>query len=323
MLIRNPHSNRENSFRAIYDNADSISLLQDKDKLPDFPFLVDVELTNHCNLSCIMCPRHAMKRDKGFMSEEIFKGVVEECAQRKTPIRLIRFGEPFLHPKIVEFCRHAKSNELMVHVTNNGLAINEADMQALVDLAVDSVIFSFQGTTKERYETIRNNCMYDKLVHSIKRLLKIRGDRDKPFIHVSTTVLDDSKTEISRFVDYWASMVDSVGVGKTLLYTVPTDDLEPSLARKIRELRRSETIKRVYGPCKEVFQKLSVDWDGRITCCCGDFDQFLTVGDIRESSLSHVWNKGRRLAIYRELLGAGLHKSLKLCSSCYPTYEEI
>ncbi|MGB6063973.1 MAG: radical SAM protein [Desulfomonilaceae bacterium] len=323
MLIQNPNSNRENPFRSVYDNPEFVSILQNTHRLPSFPFLVDIELTNHCNLSCIMCPRHAMKRDKGFMSGEIFKRVVEECAQHSTPIRLIRFGEPFLHPKIVEFCRYAKSNDLMVHITNNGLVIKETDMQALVDLAVDSIIFSFQGTTRERYQTIRNNCMYDKLVHTIKRLVEIRGDREKPFIHVSTTVLDDSKMEIGQFVDNWATVVDSVGVGRTLLYTIPTDDLEPSLAKKIRELRRSETIKRVYGPCREVFQKLSVDWDGTITCCCGDFDRLLAVGHIRKSSLSHVWNNSRRLAIYRELLEAREHKSLKLCSTCYPTYEEI
>ncbi len=323
MLIHNPSSKRENSFRAIYDNAEFTSVLKNKDKLPDFPFLVDIELTNHCNLACIMCPRHAMKRDKGFMSEEIFKRIIDECAKHKTPIRLIRFGEPFLHPNIIEFCRYAKSKKLMVHITNNGLAIKESHINALVDLEVDSVIFSFQGTTKERYQAVRNNCLYDKLSNAIRRLVHIRGDREKPFIHVSTTVLDDSKAEIKGFVDYWANIVDSVGVGKTLLYTIAVDDLDPSLAKKIQELRKTESIKRAYGPCTEVFQKLSVDWDGKITCCCGDFDQLLTVGDIRESTLSHVWNYSRPLSIYRELLSAGLHKSLNLCSTCYPTYEEI
>jgi len=323
MLIHNPHSKRENPFRTLYDNAGFASVLQNKDRLPDFPFLVDIELTNHCNLACIMCPRHAMKRDKGFMSEDIFRKIIDECAKYKTPIRFIRFGEPFLHPKIIGFCQYAKSKKLVLHITNNGLALEERHMHALVDLAVDSVIFSFQGTTKERYQSIRNNCLYDKLTDAIKRLVHLRGDREKPFIHVSTTVLDDSEAEISQFVEYWAHTVDSVGVGKTLLYTIPVDGLEPSLARKIRELRKTETIKKVYGPCTEVFQKLSVDWDGKITCCCGDFDQLLTVGDIRESTLSRVWNHSRHLAIYRELLQAGLHKSLNLCSTCYTTYEEL
>jgi MoaA/NifB/PqqE/SkfB family radical SAM enzyme len=106
MLIHNPHSKRENPFRTIYDNADFASVLQNKHRLPDFPFLVDIELTNHCNLACIMCPRHAMKRDKGFMSDEIFRKIIDECAKYKTPIRFIRFGEPFLHPNIVEFCEY-------------------------------------------------------------------------------------------------------------------------------------------------------------------------------------------------------------------------
>ncbi len=323
LLIRNPHSKRENPFRAVYDNTDFVSVLEDKDKLPRFPFLVDIELTNHCNLGCVMCARHVMKRDKGFMSEEIFMKVVDECAEHSTPVRFIRYGEPFLHTNILEFCEYAKSRGLLVHITTNGLAVTERHMQSLVGLAVDSVIFSFQGTTKERYECIRNNGVYDKLRDTIERLVHVRGDRDKPFIHVSTTVLDDSQAEVDRFVEHWVHLVDSVGVGKTKLDLISVDDLEPALGRKIRDLKKNQTLEKVYRPCTEVYQKLSVDWDGQITCCCGDFDQLLTVGNIGESTLSHVWNHGRRLAVYREMLDAQLHRSLNLCSTCYHTYEEF
>lgn len=129
MMFVNPNSDRQNPFRQIYDNKYFKNILKYKDKLPEFPFIVDVELTNHCNLRCIFCGQQAMTREKGYMSEEIFKKIVDECAEYSTPIRMIRWGEPFLHPKIFEFCEYAKSKGLWVHITTNGLLLDDKKLK--------------------------------------------------------------------------------------------------------------------------------------------------------------------------------------------------
>ena len=132
MMFKNPNSKRENPFRKIYDSEEFKSILQRKENIPKFPFLVDVELTNHCNLKCIFCGQQAMTRPKGFMSEN-FKKIVNECSQYNTPIRFIRWGEPFLHPNIIEFSKYVKSKGLLLHITTNGLAMKESDIKALIE----------------------------------------------------------------------------------------------------------------------------------------------------------------------------------------------
>ncbi len=37
-----------------------------------FPLYINLELTNDCNLSCLMCPRDKMKRDVGHMQKDTF-----------------------------------------------------------------------------------------------------------------------------------------------------------------------------------------------------------------------------------------------------------
>ena len=106
MLFKNPNSNRENPFNKIYRDEKFSNILQNKENLPDFPYFIDIELTNHCNLQCVFCGQQAMYRHKGFMSEELLKKIADECSQFNTPIRFIRWGEPFLHPKIIEFCEY-------------------------------------------------------------------------------------------------------------------------------------------------------------------------------------------------------------------------
>ncbi len=324
MRLENPKSKRVNPFRDVYDNAEFKTVLQHKDALPDFPYLVDIELTNKCNLQCIFCGQQAMTREKGFMSQEIFKKIIDECALHKTPIRFIRFGEPTLHPKIIEFCQYVKSKGLPLHITTNGLLLNEDKMKALIAAGVDSMIFSFQGATKEQYEIMRQNHQYDRLIANILSLVKLRGDKPKPYIHISSTVTNESKKEIENFMDYWDNIVDGVGIGKTNLSRLSTQQIKSfESIGKLELLRKQETIKKVYSPCTEVYQKLSIDWDGKVTCCCGDFDRFLIVGDVSDSTLSEIWNNRKELKIFRQLLDANAHRSLTLCSTCYHTYEEF
>lgn len=323
MMFKNPKSKRENPFRKIYDSKEFRTVLQHKDTLRNFPFLVDVELTNHCNLKCIFCMQQAMTRPKGFMSEGIFKKVVDECSEFNTPIRLIRVGEPSLHPKIIDFCKYAKSKGLLLHITTNGF-IKETDMNSLIELGLDSLIFSFQGATKEQYEIMRNNHRYDELKANVLKMVELRGNKEKPFIHISCTMTDESKEEIDIFVNYWGHIVDFVGIGKTNLSNLSASQIKSfETIGKLELLKKQETIKKEYRPCTEVYQKLSVDWDGKVTCCCGDFDNFLTVGDLNKSILYDIWNNSRELKIFREMLNNNMHKSLTLCSTCYPTYEEF
>ena len=324
MMFKNPDSARKNPFRKIYDDENFKHILQNKKKLPKFPFLIDLELTNYCNLQCIFCGQQAMTRPKGFMSEKVFKKIIDECSKHKTPVRFIRFGEPFLHPKIIDFCRYAKSKNILLHITNNGLAIKEKQMKDLIKIGVDSLIFSFQGADKEQYEIMRNNKKYDELKANILKMIELRGNGQKPYIHISSTMTDETKEQIDGFVNYWSRIVDSVGVGKTNISQLSSFQIKSfETAKKLEYLKKQETIKKCYRPCAEVYQKLSVDWDGKITCCCGDFDNFLTVGDIKKSNLSDVWNQSRKLTIFREMLDKNMHQSLSLCRTCYHTYEDF
>jgi radical SAM protein with 4Fe4S-binding SPASM domain len=102
---------------------------------------------------------------------------------------------------------------------------------------------------------------------------------------------------------------------------IPDKKLKSAEAvEKINILRKQETIKKEYTPCSEVYQKLSVNWDGKVTCCCGDYDDFLIVGNISDDTLFNLWNNSKELKAFRELLDNMLHRSLTLCSTCYNTY---
>jgi len=317
-------SSRKNPFQEIYKSKEFREVLAHKDKPTAFPQMVDVELTNHCNLNCLFCGQQTMTRNKGFISQELLEKVVDECVKYKTPIRFIRWGEPFFHPEIIYFIEYIKSKGLLLHITTNGLLLTEKRMKDLINLELDSLIFSFQGATKERYEIMRNTNQYDILKENILKLVKLRGHRDKPYIHITSTMTDETKKEIDAFKNYWGKIVDLVTIGKTNLSRLSIGQMKSLEAiKKLEILKEQEVVGRFYRPCTEVYQKLSVDWDGKVSCCCADWDNFLTIGDINKTTLKNVWNCSKKLNLFRELLNGKCYKSLTLCSVCFHTYENF
>jgi len=98
-----------NPFQHLYDNCNTGDSAEKYKELPDFPRLIDVELTSSCNFKCLMCPtgNKSLKRKATFMWEEVWERIVVQCAQHDTAIRLIGWGEPLMHPKIICFVKDA------------------------------------------------------------------------------------------------------------------------------------------------------------------------------------------------------------------------
>ena len=76
--------------------------------MPDFPRRVSVEVTNHCDQRCRLCPREAFTRPLGFMPRDLFAKIAAECARYDTVLWLHFLGEPLLHRELPALVRDAK-----------------------------------------------------------------------------------------------------------------------------------------------------------------------------------------------------------------------
>ncbi len=59
--------------------------------LPQFPRIIELEITNHCNFKCIMCPTGVgtAKRERGYMSEEVFYKALDEIEKYESAIKFV------------------------------------------------------------------------------------------------------------------------------------------------------------------------------------------------------------------------------------------
>jgi radical SAM protein with 4Fe4S-binding SPASM domain len=275
-----------------------------KEKLP-FPRMLDIELTNRCNFRCVMCPtgQKTVKRQTGDMSFELYLQILEEAVRWNSPIRFIRWGEPMLYDKLTDAIIEAKTLDIICHINTNGSIIDDDWNDFFVKVGLDSIKFSFQGVSKTGYEHMRNSTKFHKLVHNIKKLHDLREyyQADAPFIQVGTTITNESESAVKQFLAMLDNCTDAVYVGTTRDLQVPS---------------RTDQ----FCECPEVFDKLSINWDGSVSACCGDYDNFTIIGNLNEQTLEEIWN-GEPLAKMRAMLLDYRHYENHLCARCARSLE--
>jgi radical SAM protein with 4Fe4S-binding SPASM domain len=279
--------------------------------LNEFPFYVDIELTNDCNIDCIMCKRQIMTREIGYMQEDIYRKIIDEMSIYDAGLRYCRNGEPTLHKKITEFIAYANEKKVVNYLSTNGFYSREKMMKILRSRP-DIIRFSFQGLEASVFEKFRQPSKYDVVMKNIFLCARER-DRlswDRPYLIISTTVLDEGQDEINAFRKEWLEVVDRVEVGKTTFSWVKHKD-------RYKDEQSRVTVQRNYIPCLELLTKISINWNGDITACCGDYNNYMIIGNVKEMSIKEAWESGTE-KIFREMVSYDTrHAELPLCKDCF------
>ena len=254
-----------------------------------FPQWVHVEVTNACNLDCVMCPRGSMDRPVGSMDRALFSDLIRQMTPTRRFVEglaLMGLGEPLLHRDLVAMSRQAKEAGF-AHVytsTNAQLLTPDAGERLIREGGLDRIIFSVDGATRETYESIRVKGDYDRLVANIEGFLaaKRRLGATRPRTTFQLLVMDRTRDEIEPFLDRWVPRLGPTD--DILIKTVDTFGGQVTDFRVDHALRPAARI-----PCRQLWKDLSISWDGRVTVCCKDALYRLDVGNARERTLATLW----------------------------------
>lgn len=77
---------RVHPLKPFYDVIDIGEPKTKLEQLPDFPRIIELEITNHCNFQCIMCKtgNGQAKRDRGYMSEDVYGKLINDLRGKKS-----------------------------------------------------------------------------------------------------------------------------------------------------------------------------------------------------------------------------------------------
>lgn len=287
--------------------------------LADGPHLVDIEPVGLCNFRCTMCPTGlgALGRPSGFMSTETHKNILEKTELPMADMRYIGWGEPTLHPDLPAFINTAAHGYgRLTHINTNGSRLTKGLARELVSCGLASIKFSFQGTDRESYFAMRRMDFFDGLIEAISYMKEARGDGCYPYIAVSTTTTDETPEMVQKFKDKVFPLVDHLGIGKTIFEFIDMAAVPKKQRDRLEKAASLATvIKKHPSPCPEVYDKLSIHWNGNVVTCCNDYSDKNVIGDINLNSMAQIW-RHPKMEMYRAALAKNDY-SLPLCESCF------
>lgn len=290
-----------------------INLLSSPDrndwKLIDFPLEIAAELTNYCNLECVICPVPTLKRNRGFMDESVFGKIVHDISKESGYLFLPQgFGEPLLHNRGLQMVETAvKMGIQPVVVLTNGNLLNEANIKGLISNA-DIVIITVDGVMAKTYEAIRVKGSFERVTNNIKRFIDIRGNRGNPRLVLRIIRMKDTEKEIDSFRAIWSERLGSADLVQVSDFNDWTGSV---IYRGFNDVMKDK----VRYPCKMFWKNLTVYHNGDVSPCCYDAEGELIIGNVLKQSISEIW-EGSPLMLFRQAHINRDFDKIPLCARC-------
>lgn len=275
-----------------------------------YPEVFNIELTNACPMSCIMCPRRFMKRKVGHMKLELFKKIIDQLKGYTHAIWLHHFGESLLHPKLKQMIEYAKENGIKTQLSINPILLTKSNINKIKDL--DYLHISLDGTNEETLKKLRGkNADYNKSVKYIKNFLKLKN---KPKTTIAIIQLKETEEELEAFANQWKNSKVNLEIKEFTTW----DGSKKTITNLASELSEAYKESRQY-PCLRPWHRSTILWDGRVVPCCYDYDGKYILGDLNKQTLKEIWNSKEMLELRKQHILNDFSKN-KLCKNCKEKY---
>lgn len=290
------------------------------------PRSVKIELTARCNYKCSFCARSQRLRDQKEMARETFEHLLLEMREAGVEeIGLFYLGESFMCKWLedaVRFAKHTAGFPYVFLTTNGSLATPER-VKGLFEAGLDSLKYSLNYADADQFEEIArvNRTLFDTMMDNIKASRAVRDEVEQRTGHRcglygSYIAYDDEQGErMTEMAEEMALYLDEV-------YALPLYGQAGPQSSPMQEAgmvptggntgRADNPVKPL--PCWATLTEGHITWDGKLSACCWDHNDGLTMGDLNELSFMDAWNSEKFQALRRAHLAEDVRGTI--CEGC-------
>ena len=254
-----------------------------------WPGYLNIELTSRSNIECPFLPGQFLKREHGMMEAGLYHRIVDQAAENVPFINLAGYGEPTLHPDLIDFVRYAKEKGVLrVAVETNAIDLDEKATEGLFNAGLDFLIVNMNA--------LMHSCSdWEEMVDSIIRL-RDREQKHRHGIFPKVMLQIVNTNSMASRVDYICARYNYIA---DRVVIVPFDTFRGTIpdegAVDFTPLNRSA--------CRKLLSTLFVLWDGTAALCgkfvAGEFPG-MSLGERTIPSIyrnSKVMNFNRRHSV--------------------------
>lgn len=254
-----------------------------------------IEITNVCNLHCSFCPcRTTSCTERDLMPTPLFEKCIEEALNvNAETVYFHVLGEPTLHPAFGIYLKKLEGTPLKLTLTTNGTTIARNANKILSSPAVRQINFSthaYAELDRSEAEThLQNVIDFCKLALAARpdlyinlRLWNVGAQEASPWNNYMLRCINDSfGTNVSP--GNFCSRHKSFNITGRLYLHEDTRFDWPGAKRG-----NSEASAFPRGTCRALDSHVAILHDGRVVACCLDYEGHITLGHIKNNSLSSI-----------------------------------
>lgn len=276
-------------------------------KIDDYPPYLQIEPTSICNYRCVFCfetDKSFTDKKNGFMGKMnvgLFKEIINQIVGKVEFISLASRGEPLANQDINEMLNYCRGKFLNLKINTNASLMDEKKIHSILSGGVKTIVFSADAADKKLYAKLRVNGNLNKVLKNIENFQNIR-EKQYSNLKIITRVSGVKFSEEQNFDDMiklWRGLVDQVAF-------VDYNPWENSYIKPANNIENA---------CSDLWRRMFVWWDGKVNPCDVDYKSYLSVGNIKNNTISKLWvsdtyNDYRRKHLNKQ------RSQISPCNSC-------
>lgn len=308
------------------------------------PTVFNIETTNYCNMTCVMCPRTIfMKRKNVWIEDAVFENILSSVRpykeneieefwkwlEKDTPFNhneisengfyfsvvsrcliLHGYGEPFLDKFLIKRIKICKEKNIPTYFSCTPATMTVKKATEAMEAGLDILKFSLDAMDNESIRSIRGKkADYDESINKILKLIEIKKKNNFQTLFVPCMISfkkDEESLKMQKnFLEFWKD--------KNVYAYVKSQD-NRWLFEQDENIENNSHYAKQY--CEYPWTSLTVMADGNVVPCTQISNNEIVLGNIKDKTLEEIWN-GEDYKNFRKMHVSGNfpenHKCKKSC----------
>jgi radical SAM protein with 4Fe4S-binding SPASM domain len=269
------------------------------------PNFLIIESTNLCNLSCKMCPRELMKREKGIMDFKLFKKIIDETPMLEFAW-LHFFGEPLLNDQLIKMINYAKTKcrKVKLALSTNSQLLNKNNFDQLVTSGLDFLIINLYEQQQQRTniklksESEIEEFIKNRIINNLKLIIQ----------KVDYCINNQEEEDREKFQQKWGKYYNVIPYIKFFHNWANQND-EIIKVKNINKYKINQK-----NVCIEPWRGFVICWNGDVVLCCNDYNSKIKLGNLRNQKINEIWNSKEMQLIREKFINCNYNNDL--CRFC-------
>ena len=232
------------------------------------PKIVQIDLTNNCNLNCVGCWCHSdflgnlkLKGEakKQNLPYDMVKKLIEDLHKLGTEeIMLSGSGEPFMYPWVMDVISLIKNKGIRLNIVTNFTLVNKEIIKELIELKVDNITVSLWAGDANTYVKTHPNQTektFERIGENLKCLHSLKKEDNLPHVKIYNVISEFNYDKIENMlnfaldtsVDYIEFQVIDIIRGKTDLLKLDEKDRKQVLKQILEFKKRKDYFTELIG----------------------------------------------------------------------------